>query len=736
MRFAFRRYFGSVLFAVLLVGSIALGAAAGVLFVTNSDLPQVESLENYRPNVVTEVYGDDGRVIATFALERRIVVEPQQIPQVLKDAVVSVEDQNFYRHWGLDFYGISRAALKNILAGRVVEGGSTITQQLSENLFLSPKRLWALKLQEALLSIQIERRYTKDEILTLYINQIYLGHGMYGFAAAAEFYFGKQIQDLTIGEAATLAALPRAPSSYSPLSNPERALMRRNYAIDRMVAEGKIEADQGEQAKQQPIRLNQTRQTDQLAPYFVEELRRYLEETYGTYAVHEGGLRVYSTLEGRLQLAAQESLRRGLREFDKRHGWRGVRTNLPENGIEDLESHTLTDWNRPLQPGDLMQGLVVEVGETTARVRVAGYTDEIGPQDIAWTGAATPSEILKAGDVASFLVQSVDPAEKVIEISLDQEPRVQGAVVVLENATGEVKAMVGGYDFGLSQFNRATQALRQTGSVFKPFLYTAALESGMRPDDIIEDSPVNYSGYMPANYDGRFLGPITLRQALAGSRNVPAVRLLNRIGFDRLTPLIGRLGISSPIEPYLPVALGATDMTLLEVTSAYSTFPNGGVRVEPRLISRVTDYDGDILEENFPEPHDVIPAELAAEMVDLLQEVVRSGTATSAQALGFPVGGKTGTTNDFTDAWFLGFTPSLTAGVWVGFDEKVSLGNSETGGRAALPIWISFMEQIHKDQEAEDFDLGVLQPRPAGAPALASAEAASADPGSAERSDP
>jgi penicillin-binding protein 1A len=703
MKLGLGRYFGSFVFLALLALSIILGAAAGLLFVYNSDLPQVESLEDYRPNVITEVYGDDGQVIGTFALERRIVVEPQQIPQVLKDAIISVEDQNFYSHWGLDLWGIARAALKNIRAGRVVEGGSTITQQLTENLFLSPRRLWALKLQEALLAIQIERHYTKDEILTLYINQIYLGHGMYGFAAASEFYFGKNIQDLTVEEAATLAALPRAPTTYSPFNDPERSMMRRNYAIDRMVAEDKITANDGEQAKQQPLRLNKARQTDPLAPYFVEELRRYLEETYGTYAVHEGGLRVYSTLDARLQTAAQNSLRRGLRDYDKRHGWRGADTNLIANGIEDLDSHKLADWNRPLQAGSLVHGVVMNATPTQAEIRVAGYTARIGVPEIAWTGTRDVSAVLHRGDVASFQVLSFDPAERTLALSLDQEPRVQGAVIVIDNPTGEVKAMVGGYDFNRSQFNRATQALRQTGSVFKPFLYTAALESGLREDDPIDDSPVDFDGYRPTNYDGEYHGMITLREALAGSRNVPAVRLLARIGHDRLRRMVSRMGITTPIQPYLPVALGATDMTLMEVTSAYSTFPNRGVRVEPRLINRVTDYDGEVLEEDFAAPHDVLSEELADRMVDLLREVVRTGTATRAQELGRPVGGKTGTTNDFTDAWFVGFTPSLTVGVWVGFDEKVTLGNSETGGRAALPIWMSFMEQAYENQPVEAF---------------------------------
>ncbi len=703
MRFQIRRYFGSFLFATLLVLSITLGATGGVLFVYNSELPQVASLEDYRPDVITEVYGDDGQVIGSFALEHRVIMRPDQIPQVVKDAIISVEDKNFHEHWGLDFYGISRAALRNILAGRVVEGGSTITQVLSENLFLSHDRLWDLKIKEAMLSIQIERRYTKDEILTMYCNQIYLGHGMYGFAAASEFLFGKNIRDLEIEEAAMLAALPRGPANYSPILNPERALMRRNYAIDRMVAESKISVDEGEQAKQRPIRLNQERVPDQLAPYFVEELRQYLEETYGTFAVHEGGLRVYSTLNREMQLAAKSSLRRGLRTYDRRHGWRGVDTNLIEAGIEDLENYYLDDWKQPLRAGDLVSGIVLDSDSRSATVRLAEYTDSIGSREIAWTGKRAPASLLSRGDVALFQIQSINPAEKTIEVTLEQQPRIQGALVAIDQATGEVKAMVGGYDFGTSKFNRATQALRQTGSAFKPLLYAAALDYGLDPEQMIADEPTDFDGYTPGNYDGEFKGEISLRDALALSRNVPAVKVLAEIGFDVLIPIVTRFGITSVIQPYLPIALGATDISLIELTSAYSAFPNAGVRVAPRLINRVTDYDGDILEENFPELGDVLPAPTAGKMVELLEEVVLTGTATSAQSLGRPVAGKTGTTNDFTDGWFLGFTPSLTAGVWVGFDQKVTMGAAETGGRTALPIWIDFLEQVFEDQPVEEF---------------------------------
>jgi penicillin-binding protein 1A len=462
--------------------------------------------------------------------------------------------------------------------------------------------------------------------------------------------------------------------------------------------------EEGETAKQRPILLNTPERTDRLAPHFIEQIRRYLENTYGTYAVHEGGLRVYTTLNSAMQRAAQAAVRQGLRDYDKRHGWRGPVTNLIRDGVEDLETHRLSGWSETIQAGRLLPGIVIESADQSATVRIGNFRGVIVPDDIAWTGRSSIREVLAPGDVATFLVESVDAAAATVDLALDQVPRVEGALVAIDHATGEVKAMVGGYDFKTSQFNRAVQAERQSGSGFKPLLYTAAIEEGMRPESMINDVRVNFNGYSPSNYDNAFRGPITLRRALADSRNVPAVQVLNRIGFDRLIPLIDRFGITATIERYLPIALGATDITLIEMTSAYSTFPNGGVRIDPRLINRVTDYDGDVLEENFPQPYDVIDTETASVMVDLLQEVVRSGTATRAQSLNRPAGGKTGTTNDYTDAWFLGFTADLTAGVWIGFDEKVNLGTGETGGRAALPIWISFMEEAHKDLPVVDFE--------------------------------
>jgi penicillin-binding protein 1A len=709
MKMQLKQYLGSLVFVFLLCLSIALGATAGVLFVYNSDLPQVNSLEDYRPSLVTEVYADDGQVIGSFALERRIVVTWDQIPQLVKDAVVSVEDQNFYEHWGIDLYGIARASVKNLMAGRVVEGGSTLTQQLSKNLFLTPEQSFRRKIQEAMLSIQIERYYTKQQILTLYCNLHFMGHGQYGFAAAAEFYFNKQLKDLNLEEAAMLAALPKSGTLYSPILHRDRALQRRNYVIDRMVAEKKVSVADGEEAKARPIQLAPKQRQDEIAPYFVEELRRYLEKKYGTFAVHESGLKVYSTLNVEMQKASDTAVRQGLRVYDKRHGWRGAERNLLDEGVQDLYMVSLPDWKLPIRTNDIVPGVVLSMNKTGAVVKIGDYQAQLAEGDIAWTKAKEVSEILKPGDVALFMIRSMSTADRKVEISLEQKPKVQGALVAIQPQTGEVKAMVGGYDFNDSKFNRATQAMRQTGSVFKPFLYAAAVDNGLRPDDTIVDSPVNFGGYSPGNYDGKYKGTISIRQALAESRNVPAVKVLAKLGVNTLIPYVRRFGITSKIEPVLPIALGAADITLMEMVSGYSTFPNDGVRVVPQLIRRVTDYDGNVLEENLPELRDVIPAETARIMVDLMQEPVRRGTSVKAQELKRPVAGKTGTTNDFTDAWFLGYTPSLVAGVWIGFDEKVTLGDKETGGVAALPMWLEMMQQIYKDKPIEQFEAGPNQ---------------------------
>ena len=615
-RFRDRRVFGRLIFAFMLLMSIGIGALSGLLIVYKSDLPRVQELQDYRPNVITELYSDDGRTIGSFALERRVVVGYEEIPELLRDALIATEDKNFERHWGVDVAGVARAVVKSAMGGGRIRGTSTITQQLSRLCFLTAEKSFKRKFQEFLFSIQIERFYTKAQILTLYCNQVPLGHRTFGFEAAARFYFSKRLKELSLDQIAVLAALPAIAHLGSPMQMEERVTVRRNYVLRRMVAEGKIAREKAEAAGQEPLGLRIASRESELAPYFAEEVRKYLAETYGFQTVSQRGLRAYTTLNLEMQEAAVQALSDGLEAYDRRHGWRGVETNV--------------------------------------------------------------------------------------------KPKVQGALVAIDNASGEIKAMVGGHDFGRSKFNRATQAYRQPGSAFKPFVYTLALEEGMTPKDLVEDAPISFPNggttWSPRNYDGKFEGPIPLRRAFARSRNVPAVRLANRFGIEEVLRTARRFGITSPaLAPYLPVALGAAEVTLLEMTSAYSTFGNDGVRVTPRYLRKVTDYEGATQEEQLVEVSDVVSRETARTMVALLQSVVAEGTARRARALERAVAGKTGTTNDYTDAWFIGLTPSLTCGVWVGFDQKRSLGRGETGGRAALPIWIEFVRQATRQKASEEF---------------------------------
>jgi penicillin-binding protein 1A len=709
-----RKVLGKIIFFVLLILSIAVGALMGLFIVYKSDLPEVQSLEDYRPNVITELYSDDGQIIGSFALQRRIVLFYDQIPQLMRDAIIATEDRRFEKHWGVDFFGVARATAKALFNWRRIQGTSTITQQLSRVCFLTNERSFKRKFQELLFTLQIERFYTKAQILTLYCNQVYLGHGTYGFEAAAQFYFSKPLKELKLPEVALLAGLPATIHLYSPIERPDRARSRRDHVIDRIVVERKISREEGEAAKATDLGLRISGRQNALAPYFVEEIRRYLERKYGTEAVHEKGLRVYTTLNVEMQQAANQALLRGLEAYDRRHGWRGVQTNILKQKLATLDGYEHKDWKRPPLPENRMIGLITSVKPREARARLGEYEALVTDQSIAWTGKRYPGQILERGDLVFLKILSVDPVKKLAKVELDQRPLAQGALVAIESATGEVKAMVGGYDFDASKFNRATQALRQTGSAFKPFIYTLAMDQGMSPNDTIADTPVSYpSGqgiWSPQNYDHRFEGTITLRRALAQSRNVPAVKLLSHFGVEKGIEYVKRFGVTSPtLTPYLPLALGSAEITLLEMTSAYTVFPNDGVRILPRFIRMVTNYNGEVQEENQVEVREVIPQQTARTMVQLLRGVVEFGTAQQAKALKRPVAGKTGTTNDFTDAWFMGFTPHLTCGVWIGFDQKKTLGKAETGAKAALPVWIDFMQHVLGGTPPEDFT-GVTLP--------------------------
>jgi penicillin-binding protein 1A len=698
--------FGQLAFTFLLVCAVAFGAAVGLLFVYSSDLPEIRALQDYRPNVVTELYADDGQSIGTFALQRRILLTYNQIPKVLKDAILTTEDQHFEEHWGVDIPRVLEAAWHDVRHHRLAEGASTLTMQLAGGLFLNRSdRSARRKIEETLLAIQIERHYTKEQIFTMYCNQIYLGSGNYGFEAASEYYFNKPVGQLTLAEAATLAAIIRGPI-YAPLNHPERALARRNLVLSLMAHDRKVMQADADAATKSPLGLHIEPLRNDLAPYFVEEVRQYLEHTYGTAAVHEQGLRVYTSLNVGMQKAADQAVRDGLHAYDRRHGWRGNLPNILEQHDGPLEKYQSDDWHDTIQKGDYVTGLVMKVEPTFASIKVGQYHAMLTPADFSWTGHKSPPELLKVGDLVCVSIKELSGITA--RVQLEQVPAAQASLLAIENGTGEIKAMVGGYDFEESKFNRATQALRQTGSSFKVYVYADALEMGMNPFDTIVDEPVTFrsggQNYSPRNYDEKFEGRITLRRALADSRNVPAVRLLDHVGVLNVVELARKFGISSPLPPYLPLALGAADLTLMEHTSAFTVFPDDGIHIEPHYIKRVTSYDGAVLEEPRPNVTDVIPPDVARTMVAMLEDVVQFGTGVRAKELGRPSAGKTGTTNDFTDAWYLGFTPQLTAGVWVGNDDKrVSLGKKETGAKAALPIWLEFMQQATQGMPVESF---------------------------------
>ena len=710
-----RRLVGRVVLALLFLVAALVGATIGLLFVYSTDLPQVEQLEHFRPSSTTELYDDQGRIIGSFALQRRVVASYNDYPPVLRDALISIEDKDFYRHWGVNVWRIAGAAYRDIESGGKVQGASTLTMQLARNLFLSPDRSFHRKIQEALLAVQIERRFTKAQIFTLYANQIYLGHGAYGFEAASEYYFSKPARQLRLEEAALLAGLPKSPSYYSPINHPDHALKRRNLVINSMLEDGKMTTQRADEARNKPLELKLQHDPGSLAPNFVEEIRRYLEAKYGSGQVHQGGLRVYTALDMDLQRAANRAVLDGLATYERRHGWKGHLENMLRSNAT-LATYQHPDWEDEPEPSSYIHALVTSVAPGSAQIRFGRYIASLAQSDVAWTGRKIAA-ILKSGDIVYVKIVSLGARGR-SRVSLEQDSGAQGALIAIDNASGEIKAMVGGRDFNLSKFNRATQALRQVGSSFKPYVYTAAIDQGANPDDTVLDVPVTFqtpSGpYIPHNYDEKFEGVITLRRALAQSRNIPALKLADGLGIKSVIDYAHRFGITSNIPPYLPVALGAAEITLLEQTSAFSVFPNDGVRITPRYITKVTDYEGRVLEEDFPDVKDVIGSRTARIVTAMLREVVLHGTAVAARSMQIPIAGKTGTTNDFTDAWFIGFSPSITCGVWMGYDEKRTLGAKETGAHAALPIWMDFMRTAMAGKEPGEF-----QPPPEMTPSAA-----------------
>ncbi|HZI94136.1 MAG TPA: PBP1A family penicillin-binding protein [Patescibacteria group bacterium] len=689
-----KRHWIRLVVGAFLLLTILLGATAGYLI--NADLPDIRSLEDYQPPTITQILAQDGRVVHQFAEQKRIVVPLTKISPMIQNAVIAVEDANFKKHVGVDPSALFRAAVRDVIARRWAQGGSTLTQQLTKILFLRPDKHLRRKLQEALLALEIEKTYTKDEILEFYLNQIYLGHGRYGMEAASQFYFGVPAAEVRLEQAALLAGLIQRPEDYSPVRSPTRAASRRNHVLDRMVIEGYISAEQAAQAKQRAVVTAQTRDGESVAPYFAEEIRKVLAPRYGDEALLREGLAIRTGIDLDLQNAANKALSKGLRDLDKRRGFRRPEHNIVLEKLGTLETYQHPEWNLVPRPGDLVHGLVMKVSSHTATIRLGKYAATLSPADAEWTGRSDLSLILRPGDLALFEVRSVEGRS--VLLALDQEPEVEGALLALDPRTGDIRAMAGGYDFNRSQFNRSTQAQRQCGSAFKPFIYAAAIEDGRTPSDLLFDEPTIFvdpstrGAYQPENYERRYEGVVTLRKALEESLNIPTIQLLNQIGYTRTVEFARRLGVTSKLYPYPSLGLGTSEVSLMELTAAYGVFPTGGILSTPRYFSEVRDREGNVLEETRNESREVLKSDVAAVMVSLMQGVLQRGTAAAGNRPDAAIAGKTGTTDDYTDAWFIGYSPSLVLGVWVGHDKKLSLGPKETGARAALPIWSEVMD--------------------------------------------
>ena len=694
-----RRLAGKLTLAALLVLAMITGSLAGLTLVYSADLPQIHDLERFRPSTLTELYDQKGRIIGSFALERRVVVNYDDFAPVLRQAVISIEDKSFESHWGINVLRIAGSAWHDVRSHGRAQGASTLTMQLARNLFLSTERTASRKIQEAYLAIQIERAFTKQQIFTLYGNQIYLGSGQYGFEAASEYYFSKHVRDLTLTEAALLAGLPKGPVAYSPLLNPEKALRRRNLVLTEMEEDRVISRQQADQARQAPLGLHIAQPEMSVAPWFQEEVRQELEKRFGAEQVHEAGLKVQTTLDLELQQTANRAVVDGLAVYERRRGWVGKQENVLTSG-NTIEEYKHPDWAMKSGPGGYVHAVVTRVLPLEIHARVGKGEIVLLADDWKWTSQRYGDALVRPGDV--IYVHLGDAMEGTARrATLEQDSGAQGALLAIDNTTGDVLAMVGGRDYALSQFNRATQAERQTGSSFKPYVYTAAIEDGAKPTDIIVDGPVSFGSYTPHNYENDYKGAMTLINAFAESRNIPALKLAAHVGISNVIEVAHRFGVTSNIPAYLPVALGAVEITLEEQVASYSVFPNDGIRVKPRLIKKVANADGITLWEEPPAVNEVISQQTARTMMTLLRAVTAHGTGQAAAQLNHPLGGKTGTTSDYTDAWFMGFSPSVTCGVWVGFDSRESLGEKETGAKAALPIWMNWMraEIVGKDDE-------------------------------------
>ena len=738
-----------IILAFITSAFLLLLSGALLFFYFSRQLPDFTSLRERNLNAYSIVYSEEDEIVGKFLLENRIPIPYEKIPKPLIQAFLAAEDAEFFQHRGIDYKGITRAMLKNLIAGKIVQGGSTITQQVTKTFFLTPKRSFLRKLKEVAYAFGLERDLTKEEILTLYLNNIYLGNGAYGIEAASESYFNKRVEQLNLSETTLLAGLAKAPSRYSPVSNLTRARERQNYVLSRMVELGFIPQEQKEKVSRMPLKIQSGENAFfSKAPYFTEFIRHQVEKKYGKEKLYREGLRIYTTLDLDFQKAAQKSLEMGLRELDKRQGFRGPVQTLSPDEVRSLIKKKRGSL-QPLAPNETFEGVILSKDDSKKlytvwvedRKGLLSYAEmtwalQIKPTTHFKPGQVkSPADLLKTGDVVHVKIKEPAKKDQPLILSLEQEPLVQGGLICSDPKTGYVKAMVGGRDFSESQFNRAVHSRRQPGSAFKPFIYAAALEKGYTPTTILMDSPIEYMDHdggtywAPKNYDKEFKGPITFRNALAHSRNVVTVKILEDIGVGFTLKFIKKMGVESPVKRDLSIALGTSGMSMLEMTSSFGIFANGGERIKPIFIKKIVTMKGEVLEENTPyieleeQEEDeegeedtataptpppilkerVLSPQNAFIITHLLEGVVQHGTGQSAKVLGRPIAGKTGTSSDYGDAWFIGYTPSLLAGVWVGFDDKASLGKNETGSRAALPIWISFMEKALRDTPIEPF---------------------------------
>ena len=685
--------------------------AGGLLWHFSKDLPALDQLGTYQPSLVTQVYSVEQQLIGQFFIERRILTTVANIPERLRRAVIAVEDVRFFEHPGLDYIGMLRAAWTNVRRGSKVEGASTITQQLARSLFLSSERTFDRKVRELILAYKMELVLTKDQILELYLNQIYFGQGAYGVATAAQTYFGKDLSVLTVGESAFLAGLPKSPNHYSPFKAYDRAKKRQEHVLARMEEAKFLTPTEREQAAAEILNFRRPG-VEQAAPYFVEYIRQLLVAKYGEETVYKGGLKVYTTLNMEMQKAAEAAFSAGLRELDKRQGWRGPLRTVDVTA--PAPSPAATDADLTLKVGDYREGFVTRVGKDHFLVQVGAMVTKLAFDDMAWakrrlTGPDLGKDIvvnqnlnhvLKPGDVIEVMVKKLD--RDMVHVQLEQTPLIEGGLIALEPGKGEIRAMVGGYDFGRSEYNRAVQAHRQPGSAFKPIIYATAMNQGMSPGSVILDAPVVYEQeqdektWKPENYGRKIHGMVSLRDALAHSHNLATVRLLDKVGVKSVIEFAKTVGITSPLAADLSLGLGSSSVGLMELTSVYSVFLNQGNRAEPHGILSVKDSAGQVLEQAESQAIPVISKETAYLITNMMEDVVQKGTAQAAKGIGRPVAGKTGTTDEFINAWFIGGAPNLVTGIYVGFDDRRSLGETESGAHAALPIWINFMQAALK----------------------------------------